>query len=66
MNTMAFHFLKQQDIQNAVKFSLETQSLISEIRDRTNKDVDLLLSANFVTFLILWNINEIDEALTYM
>jgi hypothetical protein len=64
MNTMAFHFLKQQNISNAVKFAFETQSLVSDLKEK--QDVDLLLSANFVTFLILWNLNEIAEALTYM
>ena len=64
MNTMAFHFLKQQNISYAVKFAFETQSLVSDLKEK--QDVDLLLSANFVTFLILWNLNEIAEALTYM
>ena len=36
------------------------------LREGTSKDIDFLLSVNFVTFMILWSVDETYEAYSYI
>lgn len=66
-NNLAYVFFRAGDTHGALKFLFDTHSMTLALQNKQSKlAVDILLSTNFLTFLVLWSIGRKSEAKSYI
>jgi hypothetical protein len=66
-NNLAYVFFRAGDTHGALKFLYDTHSMTLALQNQNSKlAVDILLSTNFLTFLVLWSIGRKAEAKSYI